>query len=124
MPKVLGANIAERALRNVCNRIGKSCPGSPPESQGADNKTCEERGAALFKNREDVNNAFKGGGQPEVLKAPSISPFEKEIGQGCGVHNFEEDLVSFFLRFFREFGQDRREPNENRVVKGGIEVGR
>ena len=124
MPKVLGANIAERAFRNVCDRIGKPGPCSPPKSQRADNKTCEERGAALLQNSEDVSDTFKGGGQSKVFEAPSISPFEEEIGQGCWVHNLEEDLVGFFLRFFREFRQDRGKLNENRVVKGSIEVGR
>ena len=62
MPKILGANMAERAFREVGERIGKPSPCGPPEGQGADDKTGEKRGATLFKNREDVANAFKGGG--------------------------------------------------------------
>ena len=49
------------------------------------------RGAALFQNREDVGDAFKGREGPKIFKAPSVSPFEKEVGHSSGVHDFEEE---------------------------------
>ena len=78
------------------------------------------RGAALFKNREDVGYAFKGRVGPKIFKAPPVSPFEEEVGQGSGVNNFEEDPIGFFLGFFGGFGQDRKKLFEDRVVKGSI----
>jgi len=74
------------------------------------------RGAALSQYSEDVGYAFKGGEGPKVLKAPSVSPFEKEVGHGSGVHDFEEDPVRFFFVFFGRFRQDREELFEDRVV--------
>ena len=65
------------------------------------------RGAALSQYREDVGNAFKGGEGPKIFKAPPVSPFEEEVGHSCGVHDFEEDPIGFFLGLFWEFGQDR-----------------
>ena len=67
-------------------------------------------------------DTFKGGGKPEVLETPSVSPFEKEVGEGSGVHDPEEDFVSFFLGFFREFRQDSGELFENLVIKGRISL--
>ena len=79
------------------------------------------RGAALSQYREDVGDAFKGGEGPKIFKAPSVSPFEKEVGHGSGVHDFEEDPIGFFLGFFGGFRQNRGELFEDRVVEGSVE---
>ena len=55
-------------------------------------------------------------GKPKVLKAPSAGSSEKELVEGGGVHNPEENLVGLFLGFCREFPEDGQKLFEDRII--------
>ena len=118
MGKPLGALVAEGALKVIGKRIGKSSACSPSVSERPNNKTSKEWRVAPPKNDQYALNGAQGNLIGEIFQQPPRSSGKKEVGEGQGMKNLQENFIGLFLGFVGIGAQGQKQLGKHPVIIG------